>query len=513
MTLEKLPPPKRRKLKIIFAIFLVVLLAGGAFTWVKFFREEPQSFATEAEQFKYGSLGAEGDRGIPYYLWLVLPRVFPDLMPGPGGYRSFGVVWEEGAEMPVGFSKKTVGFERVTNNCAICHTATYRLSEDETPHVAIAAPAHTVNLQALLRFLFRAAHDPRFNSDAIMNQIRLVSADNYGNGGLSFVDRQIYRYLLIPLTKKALLDQEKTFTWMEKFVDDGTPKPDWGPGRDDAMNLTKYFMTNMKQDNSVGPTDFPSVWNLGIRSGKDNAGHQMLLNWTGDTPAVRSVLIDSALGLGAPARPWFLQRMADVDRYLSNLPPPAWPFNETNPINPQMAEAGKQIYLRDCASCHEPRAEFTNKVIPLAQIGTDFERTKSWAKVAAEEANRKVKEMGIERPPMTELDPYGYLSPPLDGIWLRAPYLHNGSVPTLRDLLNVPEQRPVTFHRGYDVFDPVKVGFAEPAPRAIGPNGEIQQPYFLFDTRRRGEGNGGHLYGTQLVDEEKQSLLEYLKTL
>ena len=54
---------------------------------------------------------------------------FPDLMPGPGGYKSFGMVWEEGHEIPVGFSKKVVGFARITNNCAVCHTATYRLSE------------------------------------------------------------------------------------------------------------------------------------------------------------------------------------------------------------------------------------------------------------------------------------------------------------------------------------------------------------------------------------------------
>ncbi len=474
----KLSPKAKRILWGALAFLLIVGALGGWFAWEKLFRQEPQVFTNEAEQFKYGSMGAEGDRGIPYYLWLVLPRVFPDLMPGPGGYRSFGVVWEEGAEMPVGFSKKRVGFDRVTNNCAVCHTATYRLSENETPRVVVAAPGHTFDMQAMLRFLFKAAHDPRFNSDAIMNQIRLVNANNYGNGGLTFVDRQLYRYLLIPLTRKALLEQEKQFTWMEKFIDDGTPKPDWGPGRDDAMNLTKYFMTNMKQDSTVGPTDFPSVWNLGIRSGKDNAGHQMLLNWTGDTPAVRSVLIDSALGLGGPARPWFLERMADIDRYLSNLPPPAWPFKETHPINPDLAGAGKLLYQRDCASCHEPRGQRTNKVIPLAEIGTDAERTKSWAKVAAEEANRKVKELGIDRPPMTELDPYGYISPPLDGIWLRAPYLHNGSVPTLRDLLNPPNERPVTFHRGYDVFDPVKVGFRGTCAAPVRPDRGVSSAIF-----------------------------------
>jgi hypothetical protein len=70
-----------------------------------------------------------------------------------------------------------------------------------------------------------------------------------------------------------------------------------------------------------------------------------------------------------------------------------------------------------------------------------------------------------------------------------------------------------TFHRGYDVFDPVKVGFKEPLPRPTGPNGELTQPYFLFDTKEKGNGNQGHTYGTQLSNEDKEKLLEYLKTL
>jgi hypothetical protein len=181
----KLSPKTKRILWVVAVLFVLLLIFGGLFTWEKFFRQEKQVFASEAEQFKYGSLGAEGDRGVPYYLWLVLPRVFPDLMPGPGGYKSFGVVWEEGAEIPVGFSKKRVGFDRITNNCAICHTTTWRAREEETPHVVIAAGSN-VRLQEMLRFLFKAAHDPRFNADTIMSEVRLVSANNYGNGGLSF---------------------------------------------------------------------------------------------------------------------------------------------------------------------------------------------------------------------------------------------------------------------------------------------------------------------------------------
>ena len=87
--------------------------------------------------------------------------------------------------------------------------------------------------------------------------------------------------------------------------------------------------------------------------------------------------------------------------------------------------------------------------------------------------------------------------------------INDGSVPTLRDLLNPPGERPQTFHRGYDVFDPVKVGFKEPPPRPTGPNGQLEQPYPLFDTREKGNGNHGHTYGT----EDKEKLVEYLKTL
>ena len=60
--------------------------------------------------------------------------------PGPGGYKSFGLVWEEGREMPVGFTKRVIGFPRVANNCAICHAGTWRSKEGEVPHVVVASP-------------------------------------------------------------------------------------------------------------------------------------------------------------------------------------------------------------------------------------------------------------------------------------------------------------------------------------------------------------------------------------
>jgi len=90
---------------------------------------------------------------------------------------------------------------------------------------------------------------------------------------------------------------------------------------------------------------------------------------------------------------------------------------------------------------------------------------------------------------------------------LRSPYLHNGSVPTLRDLLEVPDQRPKVFFRGYDVYDQQRVGFRSDVSEEGG------KPFFRYDTAVPGNGNGGHLYGTEMPPEEKDDLVEYMKTL
>ncbi len=495
-----------RKIFKALLVLLLLVIVGGVFAWYKLFRELPEpNWANESERFKYGSIGAEFSRGIPYYIWEVLPRVFPEYLPGSGGYKSFGLVWEEGHEMPVGFTKQVIGFPRVANNCAICHVGTWRAKEEELPHIVVASPANTVNVQAMLRFLIHCGKDSRFNAGVLLPEIRR-------DVKLSFVDRLLYRFILIPLTKSALQRQEQQFLWMNR-----TNVPDWGPGRDDPMNLTKYFMTSQPVDNSVGQADFPSNWNLKVRKGA--GGTNLFLNWSCDTPAVRSVLIDSALGLGAAPdkksrlsypidslhwklkrRAWFVKRMEDLDNFLSNLPPPKYPFK----TDEFLAAKGQPIYEHYCAECHDVGAARTSQVIPIAEIGTDRERLDTWTQAAADEANQVVKSLGINRPNMVKNE--GYCSPPLDGIWMRAPYLHNGSVPSLRDLLEPVEKRAKTFYVGYDVYDPVNVGFITQGPQA-------ERRGWKHDVTARGEGNQGHTYGTELNAADKQSLLEYMKTL
>jgi hypothetical protein len=152
--------PRRRR--IIWLMVLVLAVVGGLVTYVKFFREEPAPyFASDEDHFLFGSVGTEGEQGIPYWIWLVLPRIFPEYLPGPGGYASTGILAKDGREMPVGLSKVTIGFPRVAINCAMCHTASYRLRPDDPPTIVAAAPSHQTAPQQPTRDSHPARSSPR----------------------------------------------------------------------------------------------------------------------------------------------------------------------------------------------------------------------------------------------------------------------------------------------------------------------------------------------------------------
>src|SRR5262245_22571698 len=365
----------KQKLLIGLAVLVVLGAFGGLFTWYKFFREEPQpDWITKDPdmRFKYGSIGAESEAGMPYWIFYVMPRVFADKLPGPGGLASLGVAWEQGQELPVGFTKKVIGFPRVANTCAVCHTVSYRLAENENPRFVTAGSGQT-NVEAYFRFLVDCGKDPRFNADVLMREIELVT-------DLSWVERVIYRFLLIPITKKRLIEREEQFKWIYR-----SDFPDWGRGRDDAMNLTKYFMIKLPMDNTFGPTDMPSIWNLKKYDRKGTT-----LNWAGDSHDAYSVVLDSALGLlGAPPhdKQEFLKHVDWLLAYLRDKPPPQFPV----PIDENKAKAGKVVFDRECARCHAGEKAGTR--LPLSEVNTDRGRLDSWNKEAAKAANEVVAKM------------------------------------------------------------------------------------------------------------------------
>ena len=138
------------------------------------------------------------------------------------------------------------------------------------------------------------------------------------------------------------------------------------------------------------------------------------------------------------------------------------------------------------------------KVTPIEEIGTDRNRLDSFTYEFA--ANMNLLYAGYPWRFTHFRKTNGYANMPLDGVWLRAPYLHNGSVPTLRDLLEAAGmRRPKTFYRGYDVYDQQEGGVRFDRRR-----GRRARSYFLYDTSLPGNGNGGHLYGTQLPSDRQR---------
>ena len=372
--------------KAIGLAVVVIAVIGAMIGYDRGFREHPQPdwvTATPEMRFKYGSIGAEHDAGVPYWIFYVLPRVFPekfmqDGKVAPGGYAALGVAWEQGQELPVGFTRKTIGFARVANNCAVCHTTSYREKIDSNPVFVVGGPAHTTNVEGFFRYLIDCAKDPRFNADILMAEINRVA-------DLDFIDKLLYRFFIIPITKQRLLEREAQFAWVYR-----KDFPDWGRGRDDAMNLTKYFMIKAPMDDTFGPTDMPSVWNLKKYVWEKGAR----MNYAGDSHDPYSVIMDSALGLlgAAPKhKEDFVGQVKWLKDYLSELPPPKYPFA----INTAKAAAGKPLFDANCAACHA--SDKTGTPLPLADVGTDRGRLDSWNKGAAIKANQVVKDMGLDR--------------------------------------------------------------------------------------------------------------------
>jgi endo-cleaving rubber dioxygenase len=358
-----------------------------------------------------------------------------------------------------------------------------------------------------------------------------------------------------------------------------------------------------------GSLDTPAWWNMGSRPVKFQDGFLAM-------DALRSDLGFYLPGPGPGGFDWVREHVRAGDTYIMSLKAPAYP----GPVDSALAEQGAVLFhAKDlwapelsnpvprpdggngsCASCHgayAPRyvndpayldtpalAGVASYIVPRDLIGTDRWRVDS----DNEAAEQYGKENFFAYPETLNPDPnldcstqnraeirqgraYGYLAPPLHGVWASAPYFHNGSVPNVWEVLKPADRKPLwrrmstparpdqlgqvvmgfdtDFNRAYDrerlgwQYEALTCGDGGTTPYldcspndtdptlltlinilnssnpylwylGFGPTSDAQlESRKIYNTRMYGQGNGGHDFTAVLTDAERRALIEYLKTL
>ncbi len=251
------------------------------------------------------------------------------------------------------------------------------------------------------------------------------------------------------------------------------------------------------------PTDVPPWWVLKKK-------HAMFYAGTGRGDFARIMMASSLVTLKDTTEASEIDRaFVDVLAFLKTIEPPRYP----KPIHADLAAHGRLLFEEHCARCHGTYGDqerYPNLLIPTEEVGTDplLAQANGTTYRSYFEAHG---DSWFAQPPhaakLVVTD--GYVAPPLDGIWITAPYLHNGSVPDLMTLLDSPK-RPASWRRSFrsNDYDYDKVGWRY----------EITTPQqdhdaSVYDTTRQGYGNQGHRFGDDFTTDQRKMVVEYLKTL
>lgn len=292
-----------------------------------------------------------------------------------------------------------------------------------------------------------------------------------------------------------------------------------GPGRDDPWGIIRNVLFDSGTELDA-PTSIPALYD------------SQYFGWyhaDGNTNSVMQRDIAQAVALGgfvdpdtgqSSLLPRAIWQLEDVMRTLKS---PAWPADRFGQPDADKVARGKVLFDQHCLSCHQAHE---GQLMALDDIGTDPNRADSFLRpqngmpfheALAQEAETLEKTV-YEQANISqeEVEQHEYNGPPvwrgtgeyqsrlLSGIWSTAPYLHNGSVPTLYDLLLPVDLRPATFQLGSREYDPEKVGYITDA---------VEDSRFTYDITTDGGANTGHEYGVDLDDGARWDLVEYLKTL
>jgi hypothetical protein len=317
-------------------------------------------------------------------------------------------------------------------------------------------------------------------------------------------------------------------------VHEGEPTTDPGPGRLDAFVNGRNIIFQNDHITANSPVSFPHLWQV---------RQTVWFHWDGNTNSFMERNIGQAIGLGAVYVATKFESLVlpgnlhTLEQRTRRIVPPRWPADVMGGgVDREKADRGEAIFRERCIACHAilrgPEDRAPDLVVPVELIGTDPKRAENFAQRLTDGQDFAIRlgavargikekwycEMCISDSDRSKMEPAGevvwrttrgYVARPLTAIWATAPYLHNGSVPTLHDLFLPADQRPKTFPVGHREYDPIRLGYVteeEQIPK--------DQRRWIFDTTRDGNhntGHDGHVYGTDLTVEEREALLEYLK--
>jgi len=251
------------------------------------------------------------------------------------------------------------------------------------------------------------------------------------------------------------------------------------------------------------PTDVPPWWVLKKK-------HAMFYAGTGRGDFARIMMASSLITLQDAAEASEIdRRFVDILAFLKTIEPPRY----SKPINAELADRGHLLFEANCTRCHGTYGEkehYPNLLIATDEVGTDPLLAKANGTKYLSYFEGYAESWFAQPPHAAKLVVTdGYVAPPLDGIWITAPYLHNGSVPNLMTLLESSE-RPTAWRRSFrsDDYDYEKIGWRY---ETVAPPDSHDST--IYDTTQPGYGNQGHRFGDDFDTEERKAVVEYLKTL
>ncbi|MEM9056859.1 MAG: di-heme-cytochrome C peroxidase, partial [Pseudomonadota bacterium] len=437
--------------------------------------------------------------------------------------------------LPVGFSRHTdeAGTEWVGLTCAACHTG-----EVHYRGVKLRIDGG----QALLDFT-------AFENGVVdALSATVADSDKFNRFAAAVLDEPTG--LRFAALREALVARAQALAARRRM--NATPVP-YGHGRLDAFGqifnaaAVEFLGEPDNRRTPDAPVSYPVLW---------SAAHLDVVQWNGSAPnagpgplfqnITTALAVYGHIDMHADAGPRGYASSVDFDNlariqnWLYALKAPQWPERYLGRLDAKRVERGQTHYAEHCVRCHalsdrdDPTRKLRATLTPLDRIGTDPKMVQNFLRSRSKSgylSGHKVAYLAgdvidgqtptinlvvhaamgaaLRHPVKTvkaaltdyhavysaslDATPDYYKARPLDGIWSSAPYLHNGSVPSLYDLLLPAAQRPVTFHVGSREFDPARVGLD------TGPGPDRS----AFDTRDSGNSNAGHEFATQLSEAQR----------